>query len=364
MAPLFIAHASPVAAPDLKGLVAQSDRVIVASILAVNDTENDNKISPSTHRTAELSVLRSLAGGLLIGDRISVGWTETGLKKAKTGLIGESGLWFLKLDSTGRFSPLPLTSTSSSIDAVRLAVPKKLGFLADGSKLTSVELALREILNAAENGPEAAGQYSYLDYGAYDDLSPVLRREFYSRLAQSPIELKSARGLAGLVRLDDVQALRRIETKFRTLTPFLDLIGFAISSRYRNTDPTGLAILNRFASSAQAPKSFQIAAAEAIAFIHTADSVPYVEALLNSGEAQRELLGAAGLAMYANGVKPVLPGSSAGFMPSGVRGPFATEETMRNFTMDPARFTQNRSQLLTFWKSWLATNRNQILKTP
>jgi hypothetical protein len=225
MTALFIAHASPVAAPDLKGLVAQSDSVIVASILTINDTENDNKAGPNAHRNAELSILRSLAGGLHVGDRISVGWTETGIRTAKTALIGESGLWFLKRGSMGRFSPLSFTSISNSIEDVRIAVPRKLGFLARGPKLTVVELALQEILNAANNSSDSAYKFSYLYYGAYDDLSPAMLREFYSRLAESPMELKSSRGLAGLVRLGDVPALRRIENNLRTLTPFLDSIG-------------------------------------------------------------------------------------------------------------------------------------------
>jgi len=361
---VFVVHAALVSAPDLRVLVDQSDRVIVASILSINDIENTDRINPKTNRTAELSVVRSLAGSLGVGDRISVSWTEVGLGKVKSGLIGEHGLWFLKQESARQFTPLPFASGSRSINDLRIGVAPLLTFLPERSNLSTTERALQEILNTAESSTESAYKSSYLHHGAYDELSPSILRQFYARLAESDLDWKSSRGLAGLVRMGDVLALRRIEANLSAMAPYLELIGYSISSRYRNIDPVGLAILHRFSISSQSPNFFQLSAAQALAFIHTSACVPYLEVLLNSGEPQRELLGAAGLALFANGVKPISVGGSGSFIPSNVRGPFASDETMQNFTLDATRFTQKRSELLNFWKAWLQTNRDQILKTP
>ena len=289
-----------------------------------------------------------------------VSWSEPLHKLKVSSLGGDVGLWFIKRNSDLSFAPVGFLSPFTSIESVRIPVDIQMAYVPRIAAGGPGEAALLEILNTEDRSTQPSTGYNFIHWGAYDDWKPDLMREAYQRWSKESVPSRRAKGLAGLIRLGDVGALQTVAGDPVLLSEFADYVGFSISVSYRSPDVTGLGALGKLTRSIELPLQIRKSAAEALCSIHSKESISYLEALLDTNVEELEMLGAAGLAMFANGVKPVAHGGSANRMANGPRAPLATDETMRRFNMDLSTFHKSRAEDIAFWKSWLGANRAKI----
>jgi len=93
----------------------------------------------------------------------------------------------------------------------------------------------------------------------------------------------------------------------------------------------------------------QASVAQALANIHTWETLPYLASLLQSEDPWVSYTGLRGIALFANGI---MPG------PYGVRAPqnpqpYTTEATRRNF-INWKQFAADPAPYVSFWQAWVA----------
>lgn len=350
------------AVPSVKDLAQQADEIVVATVLT-NTSVVNGQTPPVSLVSAELQVVRSVAGTASATRQFTIKWSQAGTVRNDS-MRGDSGVWFLK--RSGVEAPLNVLSFVTQprdLDDVRIPVSSlQLDPTYQYGRAAAVEdRVMRELLNAAES--DQTGLFSYVYFGAYDDFRPAMMDIFYRRLASNSSPEKQAKGLAGLIRLGRTDALLTFERTLAALTQHTGLVAFSIAAYFRGGDAQSIAVLGRLATIPSVSLTIRKAAGQALAFIHNDKCLPFLVELLASGDPELETLGAGGLAMFANGVRVIERGAAAHFSPSGAPGPYRSEDTIKNFTLDVDKFKSDRAAYISFWRTWWNANRAAISKS-
>jgi hypothetical protein len=152
-----------------------------------------------------------------------------------------------------------------------------------------------------------------------------------------------------------------VDREGSSLAAYQDQIAFSIEGYYRNDDAKSIATLGKWAVGASTGRPLRKAAANALALIHSPETIPHLVSLMESGDVDLEALGTGGLAMFANGVRKIGAGPMAHFSPSSAPGKYRSEETIQRFTLDVDRFKADRAGNLAFWRSWWRQHGAEIL---
>jgi hypothetical protein len=127
------------------------------------------------------------------------------------------------------------------------------------------------------------------------------------------------------------------------------VLASAIFTAFRTPDPEAVASLGRMASGKGSPR-LQVAAAAALAAIHSADAVPWLGSLLSDSQQQVQIYGAQGLSFFANGVGIPTAETTKQLTHLNERQPtsYRTAETDRHI----GPLTGQPEPFLDFWRGW------------
>jgi hypothetical protein len=188
--------------------------------------------------------------------------------------------------------------------------------------------------------------------------SPLMRSVFrqYAARAGADTSDLAITGLRGALEESDIGALATVERHRASLSRSMGAwysLQRVISEKFRNTSPAAVTTLARL--TAPAPdRDLRVAAATALAAIHTKEALPHLAALLDDPDRELQALGVGGLAMFANNI------------PIGLHHPapgewkYRTEETMRNSVMSADVIARDPGRYLGFWKTWWAAHRAEL----
>ncbi|MDP9113375.1 MAG: HEAT repeat domain-containing protein [Acidobacteriota bacterium] len=341
------------------GLLTQADQVVVAAVRTGSSAAHALVI--------DLIVSRTLKGPALIGSGITATLSSPNVRVLTPGvlqmnglisanlLVGRTGLWFLQRSGT-EWVILPLMSGDISQDDLYLPVPSVSpgpGFTYDTSAEPKTKL-IQEI-GAAAQDPATAASIAHLEaMRVFADLGPGLLPMF-DNLSASPQSGTMAMGLAGQIRLGVPSALETVANFDMGTFPQTAQSQLASAvCEYRNTDPSGtnaLAVLLR----PQYSDSMRACAAHALREIHSPQTLPLLEKLLEDSSPQIRYDAVIGIAQYAIGF-PVArmedkKAAIAGFKP----GPNFTSDMYPHY---PAQglFLSNEQEYISYWKAWLAAH--------
>jgi len=346
---------------SLGTLLGQADAVVVAT---VRDGSAAAQIL-----SLDLIVARTVKGSASTGSSISAMLSSPNVINPGRGdgllrmngaivakeLVGKTGLWFLQQSGSG-WTVLP--RAGGDISTWDLYVPLPSGnlpptFAYDASATPKARL-IQEIGAAAQNPSTAAAisrleaMRMFADLGY--DFQPVLRQ-----LTSSPQMGTRAMGLAGQIRLGSPGALNAVVDSNLATFPedAQNQLANAVCE-YRNTDVSGVAALGTLLGS-QYADSMRVCATYALREIHSRETLPLLEKLLDDSSAQIRYDAVIGIAQFAIAFPMVgmaeKPAAIATFTPP----PSVTNEMRQHY---PAQglFLKNEQEYISYWKTWLAAH--------
>jgi hypothetical protein len=119
-----------------------------------------------------------------------------------------------------------------------------------------------------------------------------------------------------------------------------------IKRRYQNTSPQAVQNLGQVATDASCGIELRVAAAGALARMHTQQSLAYMARLLEDSDITLRSMGVGGISSFANNV-PV--GSHE---PAPGPWKYRTDDTIAHSAFDAAIVGSNEAYYVGFWRSW------------
>jgi HEAT repeat protein len=288
--------------PGLGGSKRATDRQAdEADAIVVGEVQSGRQNGRALFFT--LNVLRVLKGNALSGGIVNVR-SNSAWPPANTDLSGDFGIWFLK------------TAADSW-----------------------------ELLPFRRNGL---------------DESPVIIGLFRQLSSTANPEPRFV-GLSGLVRAHDIQALAELAEHMDDI-PNLTTSEFALGAirSLRDPSPANIQALARFAASSK--PSVQRSAAEALAYLHTRQTLPIVAMLLDSSDAAARASAIKGLSRFVDNLPMPTDENVRTLKALHSQGPtpYRTPETDRLSLSRRALDPSQEPAYLQFWKSWWAQVRNEL----
>jgi hypothetical protein len=347
-----------VAPASLEQMAGSAETIVVA--------EAAGAVGIGTWLSVSLRVDRVLKGGADKGQLIEARWESTGRIGAAKRLEGRRGLWFLSASASGQQSVMA-TIHGSSEDVADLFFPAVAGplptaFSYDPSDALLDRLLLEVCAGAADVTGDKASIDEHRFLGALYGLDSAAARRCYDTLAVSPARHIRSMGLAGLIRLGDVVALRRAIEGLRLRPPEF-LLPWTLND-FRNPDPEAVVLLGAFAVEAEGQgEQVQHAAVYPLRVMHTKESLPYLVRLLDSPHQSIRYQAMAGLASFANiGHIPLSEKiRSLGQPIASTRGPYTTDETLQHFPTSE-NFKKDEARYISFWKIWWTQVQDELTR--
>ncbi len=269
-------------------------------------------------------------------------------------LVGRTGLWFLQQSGT-EWVVLPLMGGDISQDDLYLPVPSGSlgpGFTYDTSAEPKTKL-IQEI-GAAAQDPATAASISRLEaMRVFADLGPGLLPMF-DRLSASPQRGTMAMGLAGQIRLGVPSALETMANSNMTFPQTAQSQLASAVCEYRNTDAGGIGTLGVLLGP-QYSDSVRACATHALREIHSPQTLPLLEKLLEDSSPQIRYDAVIGIAQYAIGFPVARMEDKKTAIANLTPGPNFTSDMYPHY---PAQglFLSNEQEYISYWKNWLAAH--------
>ncbi len=307
--------------------------------------------------TFTLGVIRTLKGPLRPGDVVPVLWS-TG-NRFHEEFAGSYGLWFLGKDSGGGWRMRPFTDgpvpfAAAFLHLSRTAEPPPR--LAGSPPATLGELMTAELAAAVPNYRTPDELFDLAQALLEVEKNPA-SRALYFELRKSPDPELRFLGLAGSVRFRGWFAFAEIAADIGVLDHLKvapPLVGRAVM-RFRDGDPGGVRSIGEIAKSTSR-ESLRWDAVEALRYIHTRESLPFLAWALDSTNANIRHAAMWGMTRFVDNLPITTPDS----VPSGADriplgpAPYKTAETEQHavrFARSPGGQSQDE-ECLRFWKSW------------
>ena len=302
-----------------------------------------------------LSIIRTIKGDLLPGATVNVSWGCA--LRANKDLQGNYGLWFLRKAGVSQWTLLAVLQGQIPFEFAYFHVPRvSTPPSVNTTRSASVnDLMAAELVGALEvyTDPSLRHPLAIELVGIGESaVAPDLYRAL--RLNSDP-ELKFV-GLAGLLSANDMSALAQIANNVNLITN-LNARGFvsdAISGR-RDADPSAVQYLGKIALSPDS--GLQWSAAQALKYIHTRDTLPFLARLLDSNNARIREAGMIGLSRFVDNLPIATPENTHNgkdLIPQGP-APYRTAETDKYSLSRRWLGSANEIEYLQFWKFWWAT---------
>jgi hypothetical protein len=307
-----------------------------------------------------LAVSRTVKGGVQPGAALNVQW-QAGLRMNGQ-LPGGYGLFFLRKNLDGSWTLLPVAQGQFPFEGSYVPMPRtNAPPIASSSSLASSDVIASELETALERYEDRRQLYRLGSalFGIGD--TPTTAAIFDRLSANTDRELKLV-GLSGLVATDNVSALTELAANLDVLpnATVNSLVLGAIRS-VRNPSPASVQALGKLASSSNS--TVQESAGEALCFIHTQGTLPFLAMLLDSSDMAVREHAMRGLSRFVNNF-PVttwesIP-SGRSLIPQGP-APYRTSDTDRYSLATRALDPTQESAFLQFWRSWWVNNKDKLV---
>jgi hypothetical protein len=332
----------------------QTTAVVVGQVLSGQVSANS--------ATFTLLVVRTLTGDPVPGSRIGVAGT---LARGGNGdPTGAYGMWFLRKGSGGQWalSPVqqgpfdlayyPLSATNSPAGVVTNAQPSTL------SDQIAVEIvaALPSYSGPVQLHQLASGLLATVDSSFTQELFQSLR-------ANLDPELKFI-ALARLLKTGDPTALAEVASDVGQM-PQLTTTFFVIPGILgrRDSNPTAIGYLGTIAASSDT--NVQRAAATALKYIHTRDTLPFLAKLLESNDPTARELAMSGLSRFVENLPIETQYNTLNGKAVLQQGPApyrnAQTDKYSLATRSIAQATETEAAFLQFWQSWWASMKHTVM---
>ncbi len=328
---------APGGAPEsLARLFAASSGVVVGKVV-------QGAVSGTTV-TLSIQIERVLEGNWAPGEIVAAAGTITEPVHTHAAAVTR-GVFFLANAGTGPMRLIPVISgfvmdewftfillPDSSAPAVQPAPTSSLR-----------ERVLLEVMGGLEAGP-AKHYGGGIDVVAeYQEAPTPLVRSVFQSWLNADTSWQVADGLQALLAEGDLTALSRVASSPALRTGTVQAGAFkGLRFYFKNADPAAVSLLGQLAGDTSNSSALRIAAASALARIHTRQALPFLAGFLDSSDLDMRILGVGGLSMFANNV-PI--GSHE---PAAGEWPWRTEDTIAHSAMSGSNAA--------FWKSWWTAN--------
>ena len=347
----------------LSATLGKADTVVVATVRSA--------ITAGNTLTLDLIVIRVLKGPTTMGSSIQATLSSGNVSTSSGGglrmngevsanaALGKTGLWFLEQTGSA-WTIIPLANGDISTEDIYLPVPPgRLPSSVTYDATADPKKKLVQEIAVAAQDPMTAVAISrleamrvFVDLGS-DELQPV-----FIQLASSPQMATRAMALAGQIRLGTPSALNTVvSSNLEAFSADAQSQLTAAVCEYRNTDVSGLAALGALLGSQYSDK-MRDCAVHALREIHSRETLPFLEKLLEDNSPQIRYDAVIGIAQFAIGF-PVArmedkKAAISGFTP----GPNFTSDMYPHY---PAQglFLSNEQEYISYWKNWLAAHPTQ-----
>jgi hypothetical protein len=352
---LRFAMAGPAAYDSVASLAARADAIVVGAVQAAF---LNGSIS------ATIRADRVIKGSITQGTSIAVVWTfpPTRAVLASPGpsqMQNGHGIVFLQQSASGVWSILPATIGDAGWEDTYIqspsAVPAAIGQAALASlpaNPSTLDNVLVEMVAATEAGSPTPFDLIQI---YRQSRSPVLAAAFARFLSSVNPNLQVI-GLRGLILSGSPAAILRVQqsaSRLASTGEWSELIQ-DIRTTYLNTSSQSIKNLGQVASDTQSGPDLRIAAAVALARVHTPQTLPYLAPLLDDPNTVLEAAAVGGLSSFANNV-PI--GSHE---PAAGPWIYRTDDTISHSAFDAGVIAQKQSYYLGFWKTWWQQHQAQI----
>jgi len=303
-----------------------------------------------------LRVTRVLKGAFVAGEMVPVLWDGPPVKRAVGVLWGDYGLWLLRAAAGGNWSIVRVPGggrdLTGSCYPIPAGGPPPASALANPSPL---DLIVGELSQAVQSFDPKGMEFlltaeSLLRLPA----TPSLTSSFQKMSEASDYEIE-ALGLAGRIFQSDTAALSQVVANAAVLRrAHISVHLSGAISMVRDPAPGIVSILGRLATDATVGYGMR-AAAEALAKIHTKESLPFLTILLDSQDPILRDYAFDGFTRFVRNLpveKPEMVASMAWRIPQGP-APYRTPQTDQHLGGYGTPVEQH-SELVAFWKSWWA----------
>lgn len=328
-----------------------------AHAIVVADLVDGQTVGPI--RQGTLHVVRVLKGSVRSGESLRVSYTTTDRASAAPIAARERALFFLQAPAQGVWPVmLPWTGglgwRAASLPAPQKAEPARMRPRSDLVPRVIAELAA----GVQETPHDTFVIDRFRSVVALSD-SPWVLELARSWARSANVQLRST-GLGYLISAGSPRALARVAAEIRSLaaSPSDGIVGPL--GRFARTDPEAIQSLGRIATSRDAPATWQTAATESLADLHTRETLPFLALLLDHPDRVIASRAVAGFSAYVTGMRSErLPGSTGptlsevlrardqGTLPSGV------DPSTRAFLhFGPFPDDTEAQAHVRFWRAW------------
>lgn len=198
-----------------------------------------------------------------------------------------------------------------------------------------------------------------------DGLDSSVVQKLYQRMAASNSMRRKILGLSGLIREGGLPALASAVEGFSSFEGYpqeTSILLLSIRDDYRLADPSSISVLAK-AIAADASPNLRVAAAHALASIHTKAALPYLASLMDDASATLRAEGIGGIGAFANGMPIQTTAGEASLQylqRPEKKSSYSSLETMQNFVLGEATIAQHEATYLSFWKAWWQQHRSEL----
>ena len=329
---------------SLDGLIAASDGIVVGAIVQGSATGTSIALS--------IQVERALKGRWAAGAIVAAAGTMSEPSPTRA-ITRQRGIFFLANAGTGPMRLVPAMSGVLPDEMfVFLPLPDASVPAAQPTANSSTrERVFLEILGGMEAGPpKRIGGFVDVLAEYHAAATPAIRAVLRSWLASGSPGL-AATALRGLLAEGDVNALSLVATDPILRASAAQAGAFnGLKWYFNNADPAAISLLGKLASDDSNGEDLRVAAAAALARVHTKQALPILAQLLGGPDPPLRAYAVGGLSMFANHV-PI--GSHE---PAAGDWPWRTTETIAHSAM------AGSDDQVQFWKNWWGTNRAALLQ--
>lgn len=332
-------------------LITSGDAIVVgtAKAMVVGDTAS-----------ATITVEKVLKGSIESGALVSAMWTVSQLPRAPVNNVRSvHGLFFLRDAGNGEWRLMPVVAGGgwfNTSEETPATVPTDIAAAAAASLPANpsvVDRVALELVTAVESG----GSSSFLNIlsVAREMPSPVFNAAFRRFVAGGKTPLVCI-GAAGLLLVGDPAVPIAIRDNYPAWSsmPGWRWVILQMMQSYVTTDSQALTALGSLATNEKVPAELRIAAATALAAIHSPQTLEFLAPLLDDPNTKLEAAAVGGLSMFANNV-PV-----RGHEPAAGPWKYRTDDTMAHSVFDEGVIRQRGAYYIQFWKDWWVQNQSSL----
>jgi len=340
---------------ETERLMEKADAVLVAS--AQSGWRTGNSVS------LWLLVARSIKGPLNRGDVVKVSWATAVRSFAE--VKGQYGIWFLRTDQEGDWTLLSITNSRVPLQAAFFelsgsAVP--IPPIDQSAPGTASDLVAEELGAALPyyKGPLQLHLLATGLRGIANSSSP--HRIYESLRSSSDAELKFI-ALAGLISEGDRTALAEVSEDISAaadLTVGGAFVADAVRS-LRDSDSGTVLALGKIASSRS--DQLRSSAAQALAYIHTRETMPFLAQLLDApdaGSRQSAMLGMSRFVCNLPVATEQATVTGRDLVPQGP-APYRTRATDDHSLATRQLDANKEAEYLGFWRAWWDASRQTVM---